>query len=72
MASSKNSNLYFLLKHKDFGNSSRELQVPALIIYTLTYNDGVPVQVEILISYIKFLIQKKTIQYNYMVCIPRN
>lgn len=43
-----------------------------LFILCLTNNDGVLVLAGIFISNIKSLIPKKTKEYNYMVCIPRN
>lgn len=71
MISSQNSKLYFLLEHKEFGNSAWVLLLPVLIIYTLTNNDGVLEQAGIFLSDIKPLIQEKTKEYNYMVHIPR-
>lgn len=50
---------------------SQRASLPGLVIYTLTCNDGVSILAEIFISNIMSLIQKKTKDYNYMVCIPR-
>ena len=60
MAPSQNSNLYFLLKHKDFGSSARRLLLPVLIMYTLANNDGVLLLAENLyIQHSVFDLEKK-------------
>lgn len=61
MVSSQNSNLHFLLEHKEFGNSIRVLLLTVLIIYTLTNNDGVLELAVIFLSNIRaFDLGKKT------------